>query len=177
MAQSYGEEILRDRALGIQTAGSELSRRIVAEVKPSTASVEDAITLAAQAHRGQRYPSPEAEPYILHPLRVMIEFADPVDQMAAVLHDVVEDTDCHIRDLADRGFPPVVVTAIDCLTHRPNEVYADYIERLSANDVARRVKIIDLRHNLANSRRLPESSQTTERISRYEEALTRLGAM
>jgi hypothetical protein len=27
-------------------------------------SVEDAIALAARAHRGQRYPSPEREPYI-----------------------------------------------------------------------------------------------------------------
>jgi (p)ppGpp synthase/HD superfamily hydrolase len=107
----------------------------------------------------------------------MIEFGDPFDQMAAVLHDVVEDTDCQIDDLVDRGFPRVVVTAIDCLTQRPNEVYADYIERLSANDVARRVKIIDLRHNLTNNRRLPESSQSTERVARYEEALAQLGAM
>jgi (p)ppGpp synthase/HD superfamily hydrolase len=156
---------------------TEPSRRIVAEVDPSTASVEDAIILAAQAHRGQRYPSPEAEPYIFHPLRMKIEFGDPLNQMAAVLHDVVEDADCRIRDLTERGFPAVVITAIECLTHQPNEVYADYIERLSTNDVARRVKIVDLRHNLANNRRLPESRQATERISRYEEALTRLGAM
>jgi len=108
---------------------------------------------------------------------MMIEFEDPLDQMAAVLHDVVEDTDCQIRDLAERGFPPVVITAIEYLTRKPNEVYVDYIERLSANDVARRVKIVDLRHNLANNRRLPESTQTTERMSRYEDALTRLGAM
>jgi (p)ppGpp synthase/HD superfamily hydrolase len=146
-------------------------------VDPTTASVEDAMILAAQAHRGHRYSSPEAEPYILHPLRMMIEFGDPLDQMAAVLHDVVEDTDCRIRDLADRGFPAVVIAEIECLTHQPNEVYADYIERLSANDVARRVKIIDLRHNLANNHRLPESRQTTGRISRCEEAHTRLGAM
>jgi len=107
----------------------------------------------------------------------MIEFLDPVDQMAAVLHDVVEDTDREIRDLVDRGFPKEVVTAIDCLTHRSNELYDDYIERLSLNDVARRVKIIDLRHNLANNRRLSDSSQSTERIARYEKALTRLGAI
>jgi (p)ppGpp synthase/HD superfamily hydrolase len=149
----------------------------VAKVNPSNASVEDAIILAAQAHRGQRYPSLQAEPHILHPLRVMIEFGDPFDQMAAVLHDVVEDTDCQIRDLVDRAFPRVVVTAIDCLTYRSNETYADYIERLAANDIAQRVKIIDLRHNLANTRRLPESSQSTERITRYEEALARLRAM
>ncbi len=107
----------------------------------------------------------------------MIEFFDPVDQMAAVLHDVVEDTDCEIRDLTDRGFPKDVVMAIDCLTHRSNELYDDYIERVSVNDVARRVKIIDLRLNLANNRRLPDSGQTTERITRYEKARTRLGAM
>jgi (p)ppGpp synthase/HD superfamily hydrolase len=146
-------------------------------VNPLTASVEDAIVFAAQAHRGQRYPSPEAEPYIFHPLRVMIEFLDPVDQMAAVLHDVVEDTDREIRDLVDRGFPKDVVTAISCLTRRSNELYDDYIERLSVNDVARRVKIIDLRLNLGNNRRLPDSDQATERITRYEKALTRLGTM
>jgi (p)ppGpp synthase/HD superfamily hydrolase len=165
-------------ALGVSLiAGTEPSRPIVAEVDPSTGSVEDAIILAAHAHRGQRYPSPEAEPYILHPIRMMIEFGDPIDQMAAVLHDVVEDTDCQVGDLAERGFPDAVVTAIEFLTHRPNEDYADYIERLSANDVARRVKIIDLRHNLANNPRLPESKQIAERVARYEEALVRLGAM
>ena len=152
-------------------------RRIVTEVNPLTASVEDAIVFAVQAHRGQRYPSLEAEPYIFHPLRVMIEFRDPVDQMAAVLHDVVEDTNREIRDLVDRGFPKGVLTAIDCLTHRSNESYDDYIERLSVNDVARRVKIIDLRLNLANNRRLPDSSQTTERIARYQKVITRLAAI
>lgn len=142
-----------------------------------TASVEDAIVLAVQAHRGQRYPSPETEPYIFHPLRVMIEFLDPVDQMSAVLHDVVEDTDCDLRDLVDGGFPNDVVTAIDRLTHRSNESYDDYIERLSAHDVARRVKIIDLQQNLANSRRTPESAGNAERIARYEKALAQLGVI
>jgi (p)ppGpp synthase/HD superfamily hydrolase len=143
----------------------------------STASVEDAIILAARAHRGQRYPSPEGEPYIFHPLRVMIEFIDPVDQMAAVLHDIVEDTDREIRDLAHDGFPTDVVTAIDCLTHRSSESYDDYIERLSVNNVARRVKIIDLRLNLANNRRLLDSDETAQRMSRSESALVRLGAI
>jgi (p)ppGpp synthase/HD superfamily hydrolase len=33
-------------------------------------ALEDAIALAAHAHRGQIYPSPSDEPFILHPLRV-----------------------------------------------------------------------------------------------------------
>ena len=59
-------------------------------------TVEDAIALAAKAHRGQRYPSPEAEPYVFHPLRLMLRFTDPVEQVASVVHDVIEDTDLSI---------------------------------------------------------------------------------
>jgi hypothetical protein len=39
------------------------------------------------------------------------------------------------------------------------------------------VKIIDLQHNLANTRRLPESKQTAQPVSSYEEPLVRLGAI
>lgn len=143
---------------------------------PAAPTVEDAIALAARAHRGQRYPSPEAEPYIFHPLRVMLSLLGPLDQMAAVLHDAVEDTDLELHDLAEAGYPAALVAGIDGLTHRTNESYEDYIERVAANDVARRVKIADLRENLANNRRAPEAPGNTDRIARYERALERLGA-
>ena len=137
-------------------------------------SVEDAIALAARAHRGQRYPSPEREPYVFHPLRVMLSLADPTDQIAAVLHDVVEDTDVELRHLARAGYPPEVVAAVDALSRRAHESYDDYIERVAANEIARRVKLADLRENLANNLRLPTSPGNAERIARYEKALTRL---
>lgn len=54
--------------------------------------MEDAIALAARVHRGQRYSSPEGEPYIFHPLSVMLSLGDSADQIVAVLHDAVEDT-------------------------------------------------------------------------------------
>jgi (p)ppGpp synthase/HD superfamily hydrolase len=138
-------------------------------------SVEDAIALAARAHQGQRYPSLEPEPYILHPLRVMLSLRDPVDQMAAVLHDAVEDTDLELHDLEEAGYPAELVAAIDSLTHRSNESYEEYIERVAGNDIARRVKIADLGDNLANNRSRPASPENTERIARYERALARLG--
>ena len=144
-------------------------------MEPVGPSLEDAIALAAHAHRGQRYPSPETEPYIFHPLRVMLSLVDPVDQMAGVLHDAVEDTDLELHDLAEAGYPPALVTAIDGLTHRSNESYEDYIERVAANDIARRVKIADLRENLANNRRSPEAPGNADRVARYEWALERLG--
>jgi (p)ppGpp synthase/HD superfamily hydrolase len=62
-------------------------------------TVEDAIALAAKAHRGQRCASPEAEPYVIHPLRGMLRFTEPVEQIAAVVHDAIEDTDLAIDDL------------------------------------------------------------------------------
>ena len=137
-------------------------------------SVKDAIALAAAAHRGQRYPSPEREPYLFHPLRVMLSLHDPNDQIVAVLHDVVEDTCVELRDLEDAGFPAEVVAALDALTHRADETYDEYIERVAANDMARRVKLADLQDNLGNNLRLPGSSVNDERIARYKRALLRL---
>jgi (p)ppGpp synthase/HD superfamily hydrolase len=145
-------------------------------VERAVPSVEDAIALAAQAHRGQRYSSPEAEPYLFHPLRVMLTLLDPIDQMAAVLHDAVEDTDLQLHHLAEAGYPTELLAAIDCLTHRTDESYDDYVKRVATNDVARRVKIADLRDNLANNRRSPDAPGNADRISRYERALARLAS-
>ena len=145
----------------------------MADTRPS---VEDAISLAALSHRGQVYPSIEIEPYIFHPLRLMLAFVDSVDQMAAVLHDVVEDTEVELHDLEEAGYPPELVDAIDTLTHRPNEPYNEYIERVAHHEIARRVKVVDLKENLGNNLRSPSASGNAERIRRYETALERLGA-
>jgi (p)ppGpp synthase/HD superfamily hydrolase len=144
------------------------------QVEPT---VEDAIALAARLHRGARYPSPEAEPYVFHALRVMLQFADPADQMAAVLHDVVEDTEFTLDNLRDAGYRPEVVDAIDALTHRSRDSYEQYIENVARNPVARRVKIIDIEENLANNRRSPVAWGNDDRIRRYEAALDRLRIM
>jgi hypothetical protein len=143
----------------------------VDQIEPT---IEDAIALAARLHRGARYPSPEAEPYIFHALRVMLQFADPVDQMAAVLHDVVEDTEITLNILRDSGYRPEVVDAIDALTHHSRDSYEHYIEGVARNPVARRIKIIDLKENLANNRRSPLALRNVDRIRRYETALDRL---
>jgi (p)ppGpp synthase/HD superfamily hydrolase len=105
----------------------------------------------------------------------MLSLQDPSDQIAAVLHDAVEDTELELRNLVQAGYPPDVVAAVDALTHRAEESYEEYIERLAANQIARRVKVADLRENLANNLHLPESSANAERIARYQRALARLG--
>jgi (p)ppGpp synthase/HD superfamily hydrolase len=140
-------------------------------------TIEDAITLAANLHRGARYPSLESEPYVFHSLRVMFRLVDPLDQMAAVLHDVVEDTRFTLDDLRDAGYQRIVVDAIDALTRHPDESYEQYIERVAGNPVARRVKMADLEENLANNRRSPDGLGNADRICRYEAALHRLRVM
>jgi hypothetical protein len=133
-------------------------------------TLEDALVLATQAHRGQLYSSPNPEPYILHPLRVMLGVGSRVEQIVAVLHDVVEDTDVTLRTLEERGFGKPILIALDCLSHRPGEDYDDYIHRLAVDPIAREVKLSDLRDNLVNNRALPPTPENLARIARYERA-------
>ncbi len=59
------------------------------------ATLEDAIQIAAQAHKGQS--DKAGAPYILHPLRMMMRLKTEAEMITAILHDVVEDTDWTIE--------------------------------------------------------------------------------
>ena len=74
-------------------------------------TLERAIQIAATAHAGQA--DKAGEPYILHPLRVMMTVTTPKERIAAVLHDVVEDTAVSLDDLGAQGFSADVLSAID----------------------------------------------------------------
>ncbi len=141
--------------------------------------LEDAIALAAHWHRGQNYPSVQREPFILHPLRVMLQVNSDVARIIAVLHDVLEDTDCTEDDLRRAGYSERVIEALDHLTRRDGEAYAAYIERIDEDALARQVKLADLADNLANNRRLAAVSASRDiraRITRYERAIAVLRA-
>jgi (p)ppGpp synthase/HD superfamily hydrolase len=144
---------------------------------PTAPTLEDAIALAAHWHRGQRYPSETGEPFLLHPLRVMLQVDSDDARIVAVLHDVLEDTACSVVELRQAGYSDRVVSALDRLTRRDGEAYDSYIERIAEDTLARQVKLADLMDNLANNRRLAELSargDVQERITRYERALARL---
>jgi (p)ppGpp synthase/HD superfamily hydrolase len=121
---------------------------------PPSPTLEDAIALAAHWHRGQRYPSVTGEPFILHPLRVMLRLDSDDARIVAVLHDVLEDTACSAVDLRRAGYSEQVIEALDRLTRRDGEVYEPYIERIAEDTLTRQVKLADLTDNLANNRRL-----------------------
>lgn len=69
-------------------------------------TLERAIEMALHAHAGQV--DKAGEPYILHPLRLMLALNGMYPRMAAVLHDVVEDTSVTLDNLRSEGFPTEV---------------------------------------------------------------------
>jgi (p)ppGpp synthase/HD superfamily hydrolase len=130
--------------------------------------LERAIQIAAQAHSGQK--AKNGKPYILHPIRLMLKMQSEVEMCAAILHDVVEDSEWSLDDLRKEGFPETVIEAVDCLTHRKQIRYRDYIRRIGENPVARKVKIADLEDNL-DAKRLPGLTMKDQaRMKKYHQA-------
>lgn len=137
-------------------------------------TLERAIELACRAHAGQVDKS--GEPYILHPLRVMLCFSDPQDRIVAVLHDVLEDAPKLLSEI-ERLVDLDCFKSLLALTRDSNEDYRDYIARVKENDQAKRIKIEDLEDNLKPKRLAKLDSATRERLkNKYWAALEQLEA-
>ena len=126
---------------------------------------DKATLLAKKYHSGQK--DKQGEDYILHPLRVMMRLDNPIDKMVAVLHDVLEDTECTEEILRDEGMDGEVIEGIKTLTRKRDEEYFSYINRVSKDDRCRRIKQMDLRDNLRKG--CPKSLR-----KRYQKALEML---
>ena len=130
-----------------------------------------AMDIAYNAHQGQFDKS--GIPYIFHPYHLAEQMTDEFTVCAALLHDVVEDTDVTIEDL-EKEFPSEVTEAVKLLTHADNVDYFDYIRAVKRNRVAKTVKLADLHHNSDISRitdiKKRISDKTMERMQKYAEA-------
>ncbi|HWW72943.1 MAG TPA: HD domain-containing protein [Duganella sp.] len=130
------------------------------------ATLERAIAIAAEAHAGQVDKAGQA--YILHPLRVMLRMASEHERMAAVLHDVVEDTPVSLQQLAAEGFPPEVIGAVDALTKRAGESRVDAARRAADDAVAREVKLADNAENMDLTRIQHPTERDFARLEEYK---------
>ena len=135
-------------------------------------TLERAIEIARKAHEGQS--DKGGAPYITHPLRVMERVGPEEAKMAAVLHDIVEDTTVTLDDLRAEGFPERVVEAVDALTRRPEEPYELFIFRAASNDLARIVKMADLIENCDLSRIQNPGPKDFERLKKYRQAIEKI---
>ncbi len=132
-------------------------------------TLELAIQIACEVHAGQHDKGGDA--YILHPLRVMLRMSMEPTRIAAILHDVVEDSSCTLEDLKREGFSQEIVNAVDALTKREGENYLDFIRRAASHPIVGPVKRADLEDNLDLSRIKNPTDRDRERARRYQRAL------
>ncbi len=134
--------------------------------------IERAILIATNAHNGQI--DKAGMPYILHPLRVMMNVDSMEEKIVAVLHDVVEDTFITLKDIENTGFSSEVVAALDAITRRDGESYERFIVRVMTNKTACIVKLADLEDNMDLSRLEVVSDDDIKRLEKYKKAHERI---
>lgn len=125
-----------------------------------------AMKIAYDAHQGQMDCS--GVPYIFHPYEVAEQLDTETRVCAALLHDVVEDTEVTLEQLSTE-FPAEIIEILKLLTHDPKEDYFDYIRRIKANSDAVAVKLADIAHNSDESRQEGVETITDEKKLHWRE--------
>jgi (p)ppGpp synthase/HD superfamily hydrolase len=121
--------------------------------------------LASEAHGTQEYGN---LPYLYHLVKVVERVRYSTDDediiIAAILHDVVEDTEVTNQDILLQ-FNLRVAQIVDLLTHRKFITYTEYLQRLSLDEDATLIKVCDLEENLSNN---PNSPRTKKYLDALE---------
>ena len=137
-----------------------------------TDETKKALKLCFEAHKNQVDKS--GLPYVFHPAHVAEQMTDEATTIVALLHDVVEDTDYTLEDLAAEGFGEDILEAVALMTHEDDVPYLDYVAKLKDNPIARAVKLADLAHNSDLSRIGEVDEETRERLEKYQKAIALL---
>jgi (p)ppGpp synthase/HD superfamily hydrolase len=138
-------------------------------------TIEKAISLAIEAHKGQF--DKAGDPYILHPLRVMFQMETREEMVVAVLHDVLEDTPITSNQLKEMGFSERVLEALDSVTKKAGETYEDFIRRAALHPVGKKIKLADLRDNMDITRLARITDKDFERLKKYHKAFNILKSL
>ena len=155
--------------------------------------IKRAFFLAKEAHEGVRRRS--GEPYLLHPIAVAQIVVDEIglgvkSVVAALLHDVVEDTEYTVEDMR-RIFGDKIASMVDGLTKMSGVFAADASEQSEQAEYFRKVlltlsddvrvilvKIADRLHNMRTLGAMPLNKQikiTGETIYLFAPLAYRLG--
>jgi len=153
-------------------------------------NLEKAIKIAVESHTGQV--DKGGNPYILHPLRVMLSPNSEEERIVGVLHDVVEDCEGWTWErLGEQGCSDEIIEALKSVSKTPEEEkqfkkmddpneklghYLEFIKRAKFNKIGRNVKAADIKDNLDISRIDDITHSDINRLNRYKAALKLLGA-
>ena len=133
-----------------------------------------AIEIALDAHKNVS--DKGGNPYILHPLRLMLQMDSEEEMIVAILHDVVEDSEKWSFDkLKEEGFSKKIINSLRSVTkENKNEDYEKFIDRSIKDKIGRKVKIADISDNLDISRLKEVTDKDILRINKYKKALAKL---
>jgi len=142
-------------------------------------NLQRAIEIAVDAHKTDI--DKGGNPYILHPLRLMMQMDTEDEKIVAVLHDVVEDhgEQWSMEKIKAEGFPTSVIRGLESVTKMPEEesdasddVYFSFVRRAAADPIGRKVKFADIKDNLDITRLGRDiTEKDVARIRKYKKAL------
>ena len=110
-------------------------------MKTLNEQLEIAVELAIKYHKGQM--DKGGNPYILHSLEVMNNVDKMESKIVAVLHDIIEDTECTVDILREFGIDEDAIESINTLTRKEGMSYMEYITEISYDLIATEVKLAD----------------------------------
>ena len=128
-----------------------------------------ALRICFNAHKEQLDKS--EVPYVFHPFYLATQMDDENSTCVALLHDVVEDSDMTFDDLIKEGFNEEIINALRLLTHKEDVPYMEYVKDIKENEIAKKVKLADLKHNSDLSRLDVIDDWTLKRNDKYQEAI------
>lgn len=130
-------------------------------------TIEETIAFIQNVHAGQT--DKAGEPYWKHPYAVMKRLPEDTDvevKLAALLHDVLEDTPKTREDLLEMGYSERTVRAVEAVTKKKGDPhsYEEWIDLIiaSGNADAILVKYADMSENFDPERiaKLPPDLQS-----------------
>lgn len=128
-----------------------------------------AMKISFDAHKEQVDKS--GIPYVFHLFHLAEQMTDEITVAAALLHDVVEDTPITFDYLKEQGVPEKVINALKLLTHKDDVPYLEYVEKLKDNEIAKQVKLADLKHNSDLTRLNKVDEKALVRVEKYKKAI------
>lgn len=146
-----------------------------APVDRSTYDVIRAIEFATDAHKAQKRKA-SGDPYIIHPIRVLrvlseAGITDDTVLIAAVLHDVVEDTSVTLDEI-HKIFGKRVANFVYEVTNNPDlskidKKKAQITKAPNMSVGAKLIKMADMTDNLSDLLEYPPPEWTRERVKGY----------
>ncbi|WP_039017307.1 HD domain-containing protein [Halocynthiibacter namhaensis] len=131
--------------------------------------IGQAFAMAFSHHAGQM--DKLGEPYVAHLVRVASGVETAAQQIVALLHDIVEDSNCTL-DALRAIFDETIVDAVDAMTKRPAEDYDIYLCRVHSNAIAQAVKLADIADNTSPRRVAGLDPETQVRLTaKYKHAV------